>query len=289
MGLAKAAAEIVKRRLKKDKNTSENQEEAIDNKSLSSGSPYRVAPLQVYDLSRSDLEQVLHGLIDKGLVSAEDVNSQVDKVRDDVKIKLNNAARVDGLLNEQQKNVLLTKVKARLNPSFAKKNGIEWAKVQERLEANPEKLWSLNEMERTGGEPEVVRFNKKTNEYTFMDCSKESPAGRRLVCYDRAAQESAEYLGYRVNGNAVDMAREMGIELLSESDYHFFLQEMGRFDLDSLSWLRTPDGIREEGEALIGTLKNIPKTPSYITGLRLLRFEATSRAENIGFRGKLVV
>lgn len=125
--------------------------------------------------------------------------------------------------------------------------GIEWADVQVRLEANLEKLWSLNEMERTGGEPDVVGRDESTGEFIFMDCSAESPKGRRSVCYDREAQEGRR--NYPPEQNAVSMAAAMGIELLTETEYRA-LQGLGQFDLKTSSWVKTPAAIRQLGGAL---------------------------------------
>ena len=125
--------------------------------------------------------------------------------------------------------------------------GFAWAKVQAKLEANTGKLWSLNEMERTGGEPDVVGHDKKTGEYIFYDCSAESPKGRRSVCYDREALESRKE--HKPKNNAVDMAAAMGIELLSEEQYRE-LQKLGDFDTKTSSWVQTPTAIRELGGAL---------------------------------------
>src|ERR1043166_4926858 len=125
--------------------------------------------------------------------------------------------------------------------------GLDWAKVQAKLEVNTEKLWSLNEMERTGGEPDVVGLDKKTREYIFYDCSVESPDGRRSVCYDGDALESRKE--HKPKNSAVDMAAAMGIELLTEEQYRE-LQKLGSFDLKTSSWVKTPAGIRELGGAL---------------------------------------
>src|SRR5256885_10485828 len=124
---------------------------------------------------------------------------------------------------------------------------LEWAKVKARLEADPEKLWSLNEMEKTGGEPDVVGSDKKTGEYIFYDCSAESPKGRRSVCYDRQALESRKE--HKPENNAIDMAAAMGIELLTEEQYRE-LQELGNFDAKTSSWVKTPSDIRKLGGAI---------------------------------------
>ena len=124
---------------------------------------------------------------------------------------------------------------------------LEWAKVQTRLQAHPEKLWSLNEMEGTGGEPDVVGYDKKTGEYIFYDCSAESPKGRRSVCYDREALESRKE--HKPKNSAIDMATAMGIELLTEEQY-LELQDLGEFDTKTSSWIMTPSDIRKLGGAL---------------------------------------
>lgn len=132
---------------------------------------------------------------------------------------------------------------------MARHKALEWLKIQSKLEANPEKLWSLNEMERTGGEPDVVGHDKKTGEYIFVDCSPETPSGRRSVCYDRVALDSRKE--FKPENNAVDMAAAMGIELLTEDEY-YSLQKLGHFDEKTSSWLKTPDDFRKQGGALFG-------------------------------------
>jgi hypothetical protein len=127
--------------------------------------------------------------------------------------------------------------------------GVKWADVQARLEAHPKKLQSLQEMERTGGEPDVVAYDKKSGEYVFFDCSPESPAGRRSVCYDRAALDARKE--HKPKNSAMDMAEAMGIELLDEEQYRE-LQKLGEFDLKTSSWLKTPDEIRELDGAIFG-------------------------------------
>jgi hypothetical protein len=130
---------------------------------------------------------------------------------------------------------------------MSRHKGVEWAKVQAKLEANSEKLWSLNEMEATGGEPDVVAFNKKTGEYVFYDCSAESPKGRRSLCYDREALNARKE--HKPKDSAIDMATAIGIELLSEEQYRE-LQKLGEFDLKTSSWVQTPSDIRKLGGAL---------------------------------------
>ncbi|OJT24221.1 hypothetical protein BO221_13640 [Archangium sp. Cb G35] len=150
-------------------------------------------------------------------------------------------------LSLDQREALLKALKARFEKSLSRHKGLEWAKVQARLEANAEKLWSLNEMERTGGEPDVVGHDKKTGEYIFYDCSEETPKGRRSVCYDREGMDSRKE--HKPENNAVDMASAMGIELLTEEQYRE-LQELGDFDTKTSSWVKTPSDIRKLGGAL---------------------------------------
>ncbi|HEY8140993.1 MAG TPA: DUF4256 domain-containing protein [Nitrososphaera sp.] len=150
-------------------------------------------------------------------------------------------------LSPERREELLRALKARFEKNINRHKGLEWAKVQARLEVNSEKLRSLNEMERTGGEPDVVGHDKKTGEYIFYDCSAESPKGRRNVCYDREGQEARKSL--RPEDNAIDMATAMGSELLTEEQYRE-LQKLGNFDTKTSSWIKTPSDIRKLGGAL---------------------------------------
>src|SRR4026208_1741758 len=147
---------------------------------------------------------------------------------------------------EQQKELFKT-LKARFEKNMNRHKGLEWAKVQKKLETDIEKLWSLREMERTGGEPDVVGHDKKTGDYIFYDCSAESPKGRRSLCYDREALESKKE--HKPANNAMDVAADMGIELLTEEQYRE-LQKLGEFDLKTSSWVQTPSGIRKLGGAI---------------------------------------
>jgi len=160
---------------------------------------------------------------------------------------MNNIKSGKRKLSPEQREELLRVLKARFEKNMNRHQGLEWAKVQAKLEAHPEKLWSLNEMERTGGEPDVVGHDKKTGEYIFFDCSAESPKGRRNVCYDREALESRKE--HKPENNAMDMAAAMGIELLTEERYRE-LQELGNFDTKTSSWVKTPPEIRKLGGAL---------------------------------------
>lgn len=155
----------------------------------------------------------------------------------------------DGELTPQQQAELLGVLKARFENNRDRHPGLDWAKVRAKLEADPNKLRSLREMERTGGEPDVVGHDKKAGDYIFYDCSPESPKGRRSVCYDREGLESRKEA--RPDNSAVDMAAEMGIEILTEEHYRE-LQRFGPFDTKTSSWLETPTAIRELGGALFG-------------------------------------
>jgi hypothetical protein len=150
-------------------------------------------------------------------------------------------------LSLEQRKELIGGLKVRFEKNMNRHKGLEWAEVQAKLEANTEKLWSLNEMERTGGEPDVVGHDKKTGEYIFYDCSAESPKGRRSVCYDREALEARKE--HKPKDSAVDMATAMGIELLTEEQYRE-LQKLGEFDTKTSSWVKTPPEIRKLEGAL---------------------------------------
>jgi len=152
-------------------------------------------------------------------------------------------------LSPEQREELLSVLKDRFEGNMNRHQGLEWATVLAKLEANPEKLWSLNEMERTGGEPDVVGDDKKTGETIFYDCAAESPKGRRNVCYDREALEARRE--FKPNDSAMDMAIAMGIEILMEEEYRE-LQRLGKFDTKTSSWLKTPAEIRKLGGAIFG-------------------------------------
>lgn len=150
-------------------------------------------------------------------------------------------------LSPEQSGELLATLKARFEKNKNRHMGLEWIRIQAKLEAGAEKLWSLNEMERTGGEPDVAGYDEKTGEYIFYDCSAESPKGRRSLCYDREALESRKE--YKPENSAVNMAEAMGIELLTEEQYRE-LQKLGKFDLKTSSWIKTPADIRKLGGAV---------------------------------------
>jgi hypothetical protein len=181
-------------------------------------------------------------------------------------------------LSPEGQSVLLGTLKSRFEKNSNRHPGIEWASVESRLQSSPEKWWSLYQMEQTGGEPDVISYDENFGEFIFYDCSPESPKGRRSVCYDRAAQESRKK--YPPANNAVDMAAEMGIELLSEQDYQE-LQKFGPFDSKTSSWLRTPSEIRKHGGAIFGDFR-YGQVFVYHNG-------AQSYYAARGFRGKLRV
>jgi hypothetical protein len=150
-------------------------------------------------------------------------------------------------LTPDQQAALLATLKTRFEKNMNRHAGLEWANVQAKLEAHPDKLWSLSIMEETGGEPDVIGHDDKTGEYLFYDCAPESPKGRRSLCYDRAAWESRKE--FKPADNAMDVAASMGIELLDEAEYRA-LQTLGKFDLKTSSWVKTPDNIRKLGGAV---------------------------------------
>lgn len=160
-------------------------------------------------------------------------------------------------LSPEQRDGLIAVLKKRFEKNMNRHIGVEWNKVQAKLEANPQKLWSLNEMERTGGEPDVVVLNTigddaKTEEYNFYDCVAESPKGRRSLCYDREALDSRKE--FKPENSAMDMAAEMGIELLTEEQYRG-LQQFGNFDTKTSSWIKTPSEIRKLGGAIFADFR----------------------------------
>jgi hypothetical protein len=181
-------------------------------------------------------------------------------------------------LSTKQREELLKKLKSRFEKNMKRHKGIDWAKVEAKIEARPEKLWSLSEMERTGGEPDVVGHDKKTGEYIFFDCSEQSPKGRTSVCYDREALDSRKE--FKPKTSAMDMATAMGIEMLSEEQYRE-LQELGPFDTKSQSWVKAPPEIRKLGGGLFGD-RRYDRVFIYHNG-------AQSYYAGRGFRGALGV
>lgn len=181
-------------------------------------------------------------------------------------------------MEARQLEDLLKVLKARFEKNKSRHEGIEWAEVQAKLEANPEKLLSLNAMETTGGEPDVIGRDRETGDYTFCDCSAESPAGRRSVCYDREGLESRKE--HRPENNAIDMAAAMGIDILTEEQYRA-LQKLGDFDTKTSSWVKTPSDVRRLGGALFCD-RRYGKVFVYHNG-------AQSYYASRGFRGSLRV
>ena len=188
------------------------------------------------------------------------------------------AAKTEKKLSAKQREELLSGLKARFEKNLNRHSGLEWAKVAARLDAKPEKLWSLHEMEKTGGEPDVVGHDPKTGEYIFYDCSAESPQGRTSFCYDREALDSRKE--HKPANNVMDMAAAMGIELLSEEQYRE-LQKLGNFDMKSSSWMKAPAEMRKLGGALFGD-RRFGRVFVYHNG-------AQSYYSGRGFRGSLRV
>jgi hypothetical protein len=155
-------------------------------------------------------------------------------------------------LSTKQREELITVLKARFQKNINRHKGLEWSEVQSKLEANTQKLWSLNEMEITGGEPDVVGYDEKTDEYIFYDCSAESPKGRRNICYDREALESRKE--HKPANNALDMAASIGIDILTEEQYRE-LQKLGNFDTKTSSWVKTPSAVRKLGGAIFADFR----------------------------------
>ena len=181
-------------------------------------------------------------------------------------------------LSAEQRDELLGTLKARFEKNMKRHEGFAWAKVEARLEAHPEKLWSLGEMESTGGEPDVVSHDPKTGEFLFFDCSAQSPKGRTSLCYDREALDSRKE--FKPKNSAMDLAAAMGIELLTEEQYAQ-LQQRGEFDTKSSSWLKTPAEIRKLGGAIFGD-RRFGRVFTYHNG-------AESYYSGRGFRGALRV
>jgi len=181
-------------------------------------------------------------------------------------------------LQPKEREELFKALKTRFEKNKDRHKGVEWASVQARLEAHAEKMWSLNEMEKTGGEPDVIAYDQKSGEYVFFDCSPESPKGRTSLCYDREALDSRKE--HKPKNNVVDMATAMGIELLTEDQYHE-LQKLGAFDVKSSTWLKAPADIRKLGGAIFGD-RRFGRVFVYHNG-------AESYYSGRGFRGSLRV
>jgi hypothetical protein len=162
---------------------------------------------------------------------------------------MNTIKKIKKDVTDESREKLLSTLKTRFESYMQRHEGLEWSDVQDRLEANPEKIWSLNKMEETGGEPDVVGYDKETKEFIFFDCSAETPDGRRNVCYDHEALEARKK--YPPEDSALNMAEMIGIELLTEEEY-FYLQKLGEFDTKTSSWLKTPLEVRKHGGAIFG-------------------------------------
>lgn len=188
------------------------------------------------------------------------------------------AATAKKTLSPAQRDELLATLQARFAKNLPRHAGLAWAKVQARLEARPDKLWSLAEMERTGGEPDVTGQDKKTDEFIFIDCAAQSPLGRQSLCYDRAALDGRKK--FPPKGCVTELAAALGVELLTEEQYHG-LQKLGEFDTKSSSWLKTPADIRELGGAIFGD-RRFGRVFIYHNG-------ADSYYSGRGFRGLLRV
>jgi hypothetical protein len=175
------------------------------------------------------------------------LHSLTEKFEEIATMKTAKAAQAKKDLSPKQREQLLRTLQSRFQTNMTRHKGLIWGEVEDKLEANPEKLWSLNEMEETGGEPDVVGYDKTKGEYIFYDCAAESPKGRRSLCYDREALDSRKE--NKPKDSAVGMATAMGVELLTEEQYRE-LQKLGEFDTKTSSWVKTPSGVRELGGAL---------------------------------------
>jgi len=227
--------------------------------------PYKKSSLVIPEAaSREDLVTILDELAEQGAVSAEVVNAKLQSLSAKTHQKALKASKVDELevdekntkvLSPEQKEKLLLSLEKRFLNNKHRHQGLKWVQVETRLqEASPEKLWSLNEMERTGGEPDVVEFKKKTGQLKFEDRSAESPVGRRNCVYDHASEVDfvKNYPDEEYNGNAVDMAKAMGIKILDEKEYKA-AQKVDKLDVNSSSWINTPVNFKEDGFANYGT------------------------------------
>lgn len=214
--------------------------------------------------SYDDLAVLVTRIAESGRVSVEAINGELENIRETTGEKGRAAAETGALeperheLSPEQASILLRTLRARFENKKNMEKGYlerEWNEIQAKLEANPEKLWSLNEMERTGGEPDLVDFDDTTGEYIFYDCSAESPTGRRNCVYDRDAEKRLKkrHPEKEYNGNAVDMAAAMGIEILDPLQYRDKLQRLGEFDLNTHNWIKTPVHVRETNNAYYGS------------------------------------
>jgi hypothetical protein len=208
--------------------------------------------------SRANLEALINDIVETGVLSAEDVSGRLKRIRESTGRRAKAALEIvpsksEKILGPERKKELLAILEMRFMQNMNRHSGMEWVNISAKLEASPEKMWSLNEMERTGGEPDVVAYDLLKNEYLFFDCSAESPVGRKDITYDERAQDFfVRTCPDRIcNGNAVEIAEAMGIDILTADQYRF-LQTLGEFDVNSLSWLKTPDDIRQSSRVYRG-------------------------------------
>ena len=220
---------------------------------------------------------------DSGRAPEDKVNDDLADIRGTTADKAKTVS--ERVLSAEQQQTLLVTLKSRFESNMDIHPKMDWNKVLARLQASPEKMWSLNEMERTGGEPDVVDYDKKTGKYIFNDCSAESPICRRNVCYDRQGQEEAEKLGYAPAGNAIEMAGDMGVMVLTKKKYKRLLRKR-HIDSNSRSLLITPDKIRAKDLVLFGTLPVLVPFASWVcTG----EAHANGSSNLMGFRTELRV
>jgi hypothetical protein len=218
---------------------------------------YRKPALRVpADADRQILAKAMENLVERGLISAEVINAELETLISNTKQAALKASEInqEKVISAEQTEKLLSTLELRFHANKQRHKDIEWSQVASILKnAEISKLWSLNEMEKTGGEPDVVKIDEKTGEVVFYDCSKESPVGRRDCVYDREGEEylKKHYPNEKYNENAVDMMEKMGLDFLDEQEYRF-LQTLGDFDINSWSWIKTPIDKRKKGVALYG-------------------------------------
>lgn len=234
---------------------------------------------------RQIMAKAMENLVEQGLISAEAINAELDALTSETNQAALKASETnqEKVLSSEQTEKLLSTLELRFHENKQRHQGIEWSQVIFRLKnAEAAKLWSLNEMEKTGGEPDVVKIDKKSGEVIFYDCSVESPKGRRNCVYDQEAEEylKKNYPEEKYNGNAVDIMEKMGAELLGEQEYRF-LQTLGKFDTKNVSWIKTPIDTRGEGVALHGFRRD--------DGVHVFEFLPRNHFDYRGVRGLLRV